>query len=245
MGHNKDMQPKKDIEEIQRILCESSKRQYIFRGEPQHYSRVSSSLYRSYDKQKNKQNVASLTELDKTTIKEAKEFFPQRATNIEILTVLAHHGIDTNLIDFTYNVLIALFFACSPPYQEDGRIILMHIDDTKKKEDIDYDTHKDETISVNPTGKDPRTIFQSNVFVYAPIGFIKESEYELIIIKKDLKNDILSRLKTSFNISEGSIYNDIQGFISRKQQRKESPTAKQPESVSTQETEGGNLDKTD
>ena len=43
----------------------------------------------------------------------------------EILSELQHFGGKTNLIDFTAEYLIALFFACDGAMEEDGRVIVL------------------------------------------------------------------------------------------------------------------------
>ena len=44
---------------------------------------------------------------------------------LELLTELQHYGGKTNLIDFTIDYLIAIFFACSGEPKEDGRVFLL------------------------------------------------------------------------------------------------------------------------
>ena len=46
-------------------------------------------------------------------------------TDIEILTELQHFGGKTNLIDFTEDYLIAIFFACDGSHEREGRVILL------------------------------------------------------------------------------------------------------------------------
>ena len=45
-------------------------------------------------------------------------------TDFEILTEIQHYGGKTNLIDFTTDYFIALFFACDGHHDKKGRIIL-------------------------------------------------------------------------------------------------------------------------
>ena len=44
--------------------------------------------------------------------------------DFEILTEIQHYGGKTNLIDFTTDYLIALFFACDGHHDKEGRIIM-------------------------------------------------------------------------------------------------------------------------
>ena len=43
--------------------------------------------------------------------------------NLEILTKIQHYGGSTNLIDFTKDYFVALFFACNSSLDKDGRLI--------------------------------------------------------------------------------------------------------------------------
>ena len=50
-------------------------------------------------------------------------------TDFEILTEIQHYGGKTNLIDFTIDYLVALFFACDGHHDKDGRVILQKADE--------------------------------------------------------------------------------------------------------------------
>ena len=62
------------------------------------------------------------------SIEEAEE-----AAELEILTELQHYGGKTNLIDFTVDYLIAIFFACAGDPGEDGRVIVLQKTDEIEK----------------------------------------------------------------------------------------------------------------
>ena len=49
--------------------------------------------------------------------------------DFEILTEIQHYGGKTNLIDFTTDYLVALFFACDGHHDKDGRVILQKADE--------------------------------------------------------------------------------------------------------------------
>ena len=100
------------------IVKESASGEYIYRGEPEHYKeqpydgKVSSTLYRiapaGYDS-----GQYNLIDLQEETVKEARDYIQeQEKDDFEILTELQHYGCQINLIDFTTDYYIALFFAC-------------------------------------------------------------------------------------------------------------------------------------
>ena len=59
-------------------------------------------------------------------MKQVKAFIPrgEHALDLSIFTQLQHYESQTNLIDFTTDFHIALFFACDGQPGENGRVIL-------------------------------------------------------------------------------------------------------------------------
>ncbi len=230
-----------DIERLDKIkkkIQEITKgSEYIYRGESEHFEKkkegklpgkpASSSLYRAHQKNKDKyEEDFSLTRIEKDILKEAKVHFPSNTLNIDMLTELQHYGGKTTLIDFSFNPLIALFFACNErlekdgEYKKDGRLILLKKDTLEEVEDLytepEAQDSKNNKLLV-PKSKDNRIIFQNSVFVHAPQGYLKEEDIDIIvIILKSLKEDILSYLQDYFNIHPKTIYNDLQSFIANK-----------------------------
>ena len=120
---------------------------------------------------------------------------------IEILTELQHYGGKTNLIDFTTDFLIAIFFACAGDPKEDGRVIvLQHTQDIKN-------------MVIRPQNPERRVIAQKSVFLHPPNGFIDVSESQIVTIPKTLKENFLKYLRKHHGIFTETIYNDIHGFI--------------------------------
>jgi tetratricopeptide (TPR) repeat protein len=118
--------------------------------------------------------------------------------DFELLATLQHFGDKTNLIDFTTDYLVALFFACDGEPEEPGRVILL------QKQSEAYKVEKP-----------PRTIrraeTQKSIFVQAPKGFVKPNK--VVSVPADLKSALLDHLRKHHDISTKTIYNDLQGFI--------------------------------
>lgn len=123
------------------------------------------------------------------------------ADEIELLTQLQHYGGETNLIDFTTDYLIAIFFACSGHPTEDGRVIVLEKTDKVKK------------MVIPPRNPQRRVIAQKSVFLHPPKGFIDVSDYKEVRIPFTLKRELLMHLRQYHGISTEAIYNDIYGFI--------------------------------
>ena len=119
----------------------------------------------------------------------------------EILTELQHYGGKTNLIDFTTDYFIALYFACSGHPKRVGRVILL-----KKNEKI-------EKMIIRPRNPRHRIIAQKSVFLQPPKGYIEVPENNIVSIPTKLKQPFLEYLRKFHDISTETIYNDIHGFI--------------------------------
>ena len=192
---------------ISQIEEKSASGNYIYRGEPEHheeppyYGKICSSLYRQYAR-------IEADEFDIETIQgeilnEAKAYSHETNDPIEIITQLQHYGGKTNLIDFTTDHLIALFFACnrSVSLKEDGRIILLEKNKERKNQIL------------HPRNPRNRVIAQKSVFVRHPDGFLSPDEVEIITIPARLKQLLLTYLQKYHDISTENIYNDLHGFI--------------------------------
>ena len=189
------------LEKIQEIAEKSADGDYIYRGEPEHYEKVSSSLYRKYPESETE--YFDIEIVQEEMIEAAKEYTSE-TNDFEILTELQHYGGTTNLIDFTTDYLIALFFACQGSNQGDvdgknGRVILL-----KRTNQVNNWV----TCPQNPRN---RVIAQKSIFVQPPNGFVEPDH--VINISKDLKWSMLDYLRKCHGISIETIYNDLHGFI--------------------------------
>ena len=195
---NKNDQLNSVLEKIQEIVQISANGDYLYRGEPECYDKVSSSLYRKHsDIEAENFDI----EVVHKEILDAAKRYTTQTDDFEILTELQHYGGATNLIDFTTDYLIALFFACdgSDFLNEDGRVILLQ--KTRKiNEQVKF-----------PQNPINRVIAQKSIFVQPLRGFVEPDH--VINIPKDLKQPILNHLQKYHNISTNTIYNDLHGFI--------------------------------
>ena len=212
-------------EKINKIEKKSADGGYIFRGERQCNEKVSSNLYRDFDVgdidgfdievvQKEMLNGAKKhTGHLPLTGDLPKDFRPILArmfsvreedtaetVDFEILTEIQHYGGKTNLIDFTIDYLVALFFACDGHHDKDGRVILQKADEIQGM--IKY-----------PRNPRHRVAGQKSVFVRHPKGFIEPHKDNIVIIPASLKKLILQHLRKYHGIFTETIYNDVYGFI--------------------------------
>ena len=186
------------LSEVMEIIYEIAEKSacddYIYRGEPEFFEKVSSSLYRDYEEELKHLDIEIV---QKEILNEAKKY-TQKTDEFEILTELQHYGGQTNLIDFTTDYLVALYFACDGSHDKDGRVILQKI---RPLANLIEGTG-------NPRN---RVIAQKSLFVRPPQGFLKPDD--VINIPKQLKRSMLYHLRKYHGLSAETIYNDLHGFI--------------------------------
>ncbi len=199
---------------ISRIENKCNEGIYLFRGEVQKFATpTSSSLFRFHQDIMG-DALNSIPQVSKELIKNAKHHFENDLSDFEILASLQHYGGKTPLVDFSRNILIALFFACNDKFNETGYVFILDEKKISKKGKKEANL-KDLFYSIyESSNKSNRFIFQSSVFVYSRFGYIEPSLYDIIKISPDLKLEVLSHLDRFHNINENTIYNDIFGFIS-------------------------------
>ncbi len=210
---------------IHKIKEKSANGDYIYRGENKYYEKISSTLYRECQEISGlgmdiiqKQMLYTAQDYDINTVGQchSQQFywmlgggynpFEYTESQFEILAELQHLGGETNLIDFTTDYHVALFFACDGRYNKDGRVILQNRVIIKN-------------MIWNPTDPTHRVEAQKSVFVRPPTGFIQPNSEDIIRIPKNLKVPLLKHLmRHDTPITHKTIYNDLQGF-SRLQSR--------------------------
>ena len=212
---------------INEIKQKSADGDYIYRGERKKHKKISSAFYRECAKIDS--DAFDLRDAQKEMLDTAKKHTAkspiglladywdvkngnairidvkkaiENAAEREILIELQHYGGKTNLIDFTTDYLIAIFFACAGEFTKDGRVILLRKTEQIKKEMI-----------IHPQKPQHRVIAQKSVFVDPPEGFIKVPKDKKVTIPSALKQEFLTDLRKHHDISTETIYNDIHGFI--------------------------------
>ncbi len=219
MSDKSDSQNELDrvLEKIREIVEKSADGDYIYRGEPEHYQehpyhgKVSSSLYRSLltssmmeegIERYRKVVESQIGDMERGILESRREYLyeagSETISDFEIFAELQHYGGKTNLIDFTTDYLIALFFACDRSYHKDGRVIL------QKRESEDYQ-------SETPSEAIKRVESQKSVLLRSPKGFINPDV--VVVIPKELKLSVLNYLEKYHDISTKKIYKDVHGFI--------------------------------
>ena len=182
---------------------------YIYRGEPKCYDIVSSNLCRqrySEDNIRYFESVAKEVDLafvEDTLIELAQRHHRTGNSKVlnreETLDEVQHWGAETNRIDFTKRLEVALFFACFGNYDKDGRIVL------KKKKSVRKKLQR-------PKRPRMRVKAQESVFIVEPSGIVEPDDEILIPSKfKCIILKCLNRLSPPVNVY--AMYGDIFGFV--------------------------------
>ena len=207
----------KDIQcEVRNIISEIVEKaadgNYIYRGEPGGYAqspfdgKVSSSLWRQL------QSTFTLHDrinfdydvIQESYLRDARQYGGDLyQDDFELASQLQHLGGNTNLIDFTTDYLVALFFACDGAHDKPGRVILL-----KQTEQI-----RNKYKIKEPRDPINRVIAQKSMFVRPSQGFIEQDEIKTVCVKAELKESILTYLRKYHGIYTQTIYNDLQGYI--------------------------------
>ena len=202
---------------ISDIVEKAADGNYIYRGEPECYCRVSSSLWRQLQSTFT-HHVRAEVDYDviqESYLRDARQYGGDLyQDDFELASQLQHLGGNTNLIDFTTDYLVALFFACDGAHDKfaydgahdkPGRVILL-----KQTEQI-----RNKYKIKEPRDPINRVIAQKSMFVQPSQGFIEQDEIKTVCVKAELKESILTYLRKYHGIYTQTIYNDLQGYIKR------------------------------
>lgn len=209
------------LSELQQKACRGD---YVFRGERDvmndHELPVTSSLYRRVQaNHRPPDHVAPgrlpplqetetrlLAALQDKIADEINRLLPEPyavSDRLKLLARVQHFGGPTNLIDFTRDYLVALFFACYDQKGEengagwtggDGRIVFLPANDAR--------------IVAAPIG-DPRAIAQRSVFWEAECGVLPAGAYEILYVPVCLKRQLLMYLARCHGICTDTMFPDF------------------------------------
>ena len=147
---------------LQEIRRQSSQGEYVYRGESEQHGKIASGLYLKYA-DKIDAEYFDIQTAQKEMLEQVKTY-TNFTDETDVLTELQHYGGKTNLIDFTADYLIALFFACDGSPNEDGRVILLNKNSNQG------------TITSPKKNQNNRVISQKSIFFQSPKGYLDEED---------------------------------------------------------------------
>ena len=214
---------------------------YLFRGVTNKDYNISASAYRRLKNGDEDRSVEfeKFVQINKGLIEDVRLRDLDRKDgrelrDLEILAELQHSRAATCLIDFTYNALIALYFACdqnSDNASECGKVVAVHTGqghrfrevtlDLLKKRDIDYFFSGNENrmhqqlYKWHPPHQNSRIIAQQSIFLFGTVEINPDKE---CIILGSKKQEILESLEQVHGISEAMLFPDFEGFARQHRQ---------------------------
>ena len=180
----------------------------IYRGEPECFPRISSGLYRQLHEIGDPH--FDIGSAQQRLIELARRYEPH-LSDVDVLTRLQHQGGRTNLVDFTRDLNIALYFASSSSPGRDGRVIFME-EPPVLRERGEVLAPVRLVVGGSPAGM---TDLQKSLWVEPARGYIDEESVDvaIVVIPSTLKPEILSHLRVVYGIEAATVYRDLSGLI--------------------------------
>ena len=205
---------------IQKIVGVTGGEECIFRGEPSirfDYP-CSSSLYRQLKQEitPEKDVPQLLRTRQDELIQDVRKYKTAGDNDLEKLMFSQHHGVKTNLLDFTRDYLFALFFACGGS-GEDGRVIVKRIDGFKKLVNPKHLWNQEGLLE--PHEDLQRARDQHGIFLHIPEGRLPLKRGETVLIRSQYKKEVSDLLKKMHNKSHETIFGDVYGEIDRRNRK--------------------------
>ena len=151
----------------------------------------------------------------------------RKLRDLEILAELQHYRAATCLIDFTYNALIALWFACdqdSTNATKCGKVVAVRTDQGPLfrdvtlellEKDIDYfflgneEEIPQQLYKWQPPHQNSRIIAQQSIFLFGEAEIDPDQD---CIILGNSKKEIRESLRKVYGITEAMLFPDFEGF---------------------------------
>lgn len=149
--------------------------------------------------------------------RQALNFLTTTYDDWDMLTIAQHHGLATRLLDWTFNPLVAAFFAVQNDDDDDAVIYAYYNDQSLKTETIEPFKHEGVS-KVKPNGMAPRVVRQSGIFTIhnPPKLNLKDNlnendRLEKIIIDSSYRKELRFEL-SHYGINALSLFPDLDGL---------------------------------
>ena len=208
---------------------------FVYRGQSDFTWKAVSGVYRRIEESKKlaklkQTNVSSNDVLDylKGKLHEARKRISahqmleiKEMNDISLLVEMQHYGGATNLIDFSLNPLISLYFASIGSPNTDGRVFCITYSNPYKvlsgRSELLADLFPSpvgKLYAYSPSHSNPRIIKQDSIFIFNDIGYIDDSLIDHnFLINAESKVQIIQDLRDIAGITEESIYPDFIGYL--------------------------------
>ena len=223
------------INQIDKIT--EPEKNYIYRGQRNANWRVSSSAYYRLSKEQPDDELGLLADIFVSYLKQIideiqlkypstyKDMYP-----LECMAHLQHNRVATGLIDFTFNPLVALWFASENQDDNNGKVLVVENDSekieeitTKEKLELELDEYFDtdrpkwhlwsptlDSLSVDTQ----RITMQQSVFLFGLPEVDSKMVSHEIIVPQTHKEELRTVL-AKMGITEKTVFSDLIGFFER------------------------------
>lgn len=234
-------------------IITESERGYLYRGQRNTAWQVNSSAYRRLEISTNPSEQESERRYDRSPellrfqhrdylvhiVDEIQLKYPSTYRDLQPLERMAHlqhNKVATGLIDFTFNPLVALWFACDKENDEDtnGKVIVLENDSEKIKtintfEDLQrnletfFGENQEQWYLWTPT-LDSRKVdtermtMQQSVFLFGLPEMDRDMIAQEIVVSAEHKEKMRAEL-AKMGISEETLFADLPGFFERNTQK--------------------------
>ena len=234
---NREPTPVKSVNEFMEWASQFNQGGYLFRGVTNEEYDISASAYRRLKNTQNGDENRSVefekfVQINRGLIKDVRlrdldRKDGRKLRDLEILAELQHYRAATCLIDFTYNALIALRFACdqnSDNATRCGKVVAVHADQGHQfrevtlellEKDIDYfflgndGEMPPQLYKWQPPHQNSRIAAQQSIFLF---GATEINPDQGCIILGSKKKEICEFLKKVYGIGEAMLFPDFEGF---------------------------------
>ena len=239
--HEYVLKPFTTLNEFMEWVQQFDSGSYLFRGVQNAEYRIEASAFRR--PKEADRDFEKFLQINRGLISDARlhgydEKDGRKLKDLEILAEFQHFGAATCLIDFTYNALVALWFACRPDSKTskdsskppNGKVYAVQnehpgfreITSALLQKEIDYffqnsgdarsqfpQLQSKQLYQWQPRQQNRRIIAQQSIFLFGDSHFDADAE---CVILESSKQDILTALKQGFGITESMLFPDFDGF---------------------------------
>ena len=233
----------KSLNEFMEWASQFNQGGYLFRGVTNEEYNISASAYRRLEDVEGSDenraiNFEKFVQINRGLIRDVRLRDldwknGRKLRDLEILAELQHFRAATCLIDFTYNALISLWFACdqdSGNADKCGKVVAVRVDKEHEfrevtlellEKDIDYfflgneNRMHQQLYKWQPPHQNSRIIAQQSIFLF---GAVEVNPDKGCIILGSRKKEIRESLAQVHGITEAMLFSDFEGFARQHRQ---------------------------